>query len=41
MEEIVARVPSTLNDLSSVHGIGPTKLASIGKDVIALVRAHS
>jgi len=41
MEEIVARAPSTLNDLSSVHGIGPTKLASIGKDVIALVRAHS
>lgn len=41
MEDIAARAPFTLDDLLGIHGIGPSKLASIGNDVIALVRAHS
>jgi len=39
LEEIAQRSPSSLEDLASIHGIGPVKLASIGHDVLSLVRS--
>jgi DNA helicase-2/ATP-dependent DNA helicase PcrA len=37
LEEIAARKPVTLADLSVVHGIGPAKLEQYGEDIIELV----
>ncbi len=39
LAEVAARRPTTLNELASVPGIGPTKLERYGEDVMAAISA--
>ncbi|MBK9387595.1 MAG: RecQ family ATP-dependent DNA helicase [Planctomycetes bacterium] len=40
LEDLVERRPTSLAELGAVYGLGPTKLASFGDELLALLRAQ-
>jgi ATP-dependent DNA helicase RecQ len=41
LEDLVARKPASLDQLGTVYGLGPAKLASFGAELLAVLRARS
>ena len=39
--EVVTRRPDSANGLTQIHGVGPGKVKSYGREVLELVRAHT